>query len=232
MIRWGYRLNLLQIAIAELKSDRSVTVYSYKNAVDVLFGAFPNAQKAAGAGDKPADKTIRDKAAFKSNRQNGSGLASYHMDFKTDPTSGILYGHDSLPDGHPHKTIPHINIVTPNGNKVDIFVARNFKCCSAKKGKNMITMKDIAHLEQKINDKKCIWINSEHLKNGALEKIEFFLRKTNNGYKVGFDYYLDKYEDATDLYFSHIRKDFIDLISAVEFSVKNLHIDRAKLLNT
>lgn len=96
----------------------------------------------------------------------------------------------------------------------------------------MITMKDIAHLEQNINDKKCIWINSEHLKNGELEKIEFFLRKTNDGYKVGFDYYLDKYEDATDLYFSHIRKDFIDLISAVEFSVKNLHIDRAKLLNT
>ncbi|WP_339483801.1 MULTISPECIES: hypothetical protein [unclassified Pseudomonas] len=95
----------------------------------------------------------------------------------------------------------------------------------------MMAQQDIAHLQQRINNKKCIWINTEHEKNGELEKTEFFLRKTNGGYKVGFDHYLDKYEDATDLYFSYIRKDFFDLASAIEFSVENLPIDRKQLLN-
>lgn len=39
-----------------------------------------------------------------------------------NPVTGVLYGHESLPNGHPHKTIPHINIVTPEGKKIDIFI--------------------------------------------------------------------------------------------------------------
>ncbi|MFS2100430.1 RHS repeat domain-containing protein [Variovorax sp. Varisp85] len=119
--------------VAQVKAGRSVTVCSFKEASTVLFAAFPDAQKSAGAGDKDPAKTARDKAAFKSNRQNGTGRASYHMDFKTNPATGVLYGHESLPNGHPHKTMPHINVITPEGDRLDIFVDRPTKCPSAKK---------------------------------------------------------------------------------------------------
>jgi RHS repeat-associated protein len=113
---------------AQVRAGKSVTVCSFKEASAVLFTAFPDAQKSAGAGDKDPSKTVRDKAAFKSNRQNGTGRASYHMDFKTNPVTGVLYGHESLPDGHPHKTMPHINVITPEGDRLDIFVDRPSKC--------------------------------------------------------------------------------------------------------
>ncbi|MDP9930427.1 RHS repeat-associated core domain-containing protein [Variovorax paradoxus] len=119
--------------VAQVKAGRSVTVCSFKEASTVLFGAFPDAQKSAGAGDKDPAKTARDKAAFKSNRQNDTGRASYHMDFKTNPATGVLYGHESLPNGHPHKTMPHINVITPEGDRLDIFVDRPTRCPSAKK---------------------------------------------------------------------------------------------------
>jgi RHS repeat-associated protein len=115
-------------AVVELRAGRSVTVCSFKDASAVLFGAFPGAQKSAGAGDKDPSKTARDKASFKSNRQNGSGLASYHMDFKINSATGVLYGHESLPNGHPHKTIPHVNVITPEGKRADIFVERRTSC--------------------------------------------------------------------------------------------------------
>ncbi|MDC5682906.1 RHS repeat-associated core domain-containing protein, partial [Acinetobacter baumannii] len=118
--------------IAEVRAGRSVTASSYKEAGEILFGAFPNAQKSAGASDKSPEKTAKDKKAFKQNRQNSTNNASYHMDYKINPLTGVLFGHESLPDGHPHKTIPHINIFTPEGKKVDIFV-KIPKNCPVKK---------------------------------------------------------------------------------------------------
>ncbi len=118
--------------IAEVRAGRSVTACSYKEAGEILFGAFPNAQKSAGASDKSPEKTAKDKKAFKQNRQNSTNNASYHMDYKINPLTGVLFGHESLPDGHPHKTIPHINIFTPEGKKVDIFV-KIPKNCPVKK---------------------------------------------------------------------------------------------------
>lgn len=120
--------------IMDVKSGISVNACSYKEANQILFGAFPDAQKSAGSGNKSGAKTARDKSAFKQNRQNSTGRASYHMDFKINPTTGVLYGHESLPDGHPHKTIPHINIFTPSGKKVDIFIINN-RMCNLQKGK-------------------------------------------------------------------------------------------------
>ena len=114
--------------IAEVRAGRSVTACSYKEAGSILFGAFPDAQKSAGASDKSSEKTAKDKKAFKQNRQNSTNRASYHMDYKINPLTGVLFGHESLPDGHPHKTIPHINIFTPEGKKVDIFVEPPKNC--------------------------------------------------------------------------------------------------------
>jgi len=134
---WVDALGLSPVEILKkivlVKAGKNVTVCSFKDAATVLFSAFPDAQKSAGAADKDPAKTKRDKLAFKSNRQNGTGRASYHMDYKVNPETGVLYGHESLPDGHPHKTMPHINVITPAGERVDIFVDRQNKCPLAKK---------------------------------------------------------------------------------------------------
>nr|WP_228720413.1 hypothetical protein [Zophobihabitans entericus] len=45
----------------------------------------------------------------------------------TDPQGNITqyqYDERGLPDGHPHKTIPHINVLTPQGNKVTIYIGK------------------------------------------------------------------------------------------------------------
>ena len=38
--------------------------------------------------------------------------------------NGIIYGHSQLPEGHIHKTNPHINILTSEGNKVSINIMK------------------------------------------------------------------------------------------------------------
>ena len=110
--------------ISELRAGKDVTVCSYKEADAVLYGAFPDAQKVAGAGEKSAEKLAIDKAKFKELRQLGNGKATFHKDYKMISGTNVLFGHESLPEGHPHKHVPHINVITPEGNKATIYVEK------------------------------------------------------------------------------------------------------------
>ncbi|MBT1696050.1 RHS repeat-associated core domain-containing protein [Fulvivirgaceae bacterium PWU4] len=112
------RLPNMKSKIKAVKKGNDVVVRSYKEAQEVLFGAFPNAVKTVGSGPRSEQATSVLKKSFKMNA-NGS----YHMDYKLDET-GVLFGHGSLPDGHPHKTTPHINYMTPEGNKGTIYILR------------------------------------------------------------------------------------------------------------
>ena len=47
----------------------------------------------------------------------------YKKDYLKDK-NGIIYGHSQLPEGHIHKTNPHINILTSEGNKVSINIMK------------------------------------------------------------------------------------------------------------
>ena len=47
----------------------------------------------------------------------------YKKDYLKDE-NGIIYGHSQLPEGHIHKTNPHINILTSEGNKVSINIMK------------------------------------------------------------------------------------------------------------
>jgi uncharacterized protein RhaS with RHS repeats len=109
--------------IKALQSGKDVTVSNFSEADKVLFGAFPNARKVRGSGNKCSQKTIRQKRAFKLNKNDKEkSCAVYHKDYQSNPETGILYGHEELPDGHPHKTTPHINVLTPEGKKATIFI--------------------------------------------------------------------------------------------------------------
>ncbi|EOU7475430.1 RHS repeat-associated core domain-containing protein, partial [Escherichia coli] len=110
-------------AAKELRAGRDITVSSFKDADKVLHTAFPNARKVTGAGNKPEIKTAQQKKEFKLRPSEKGNTAVYHKDYQFNK-DGTLAGHESLPDGHPHKNMPHINILTPDGNKVTIYIDR------------------------------------------------------------------------------------------------------------
>jgi RHS repeat-associated protein len=110
-------------AIKEVQAGNDVTVNSFKAADQVLYGAFPKTRKVAGAGDKASIKTSRQKKEFKLRPSEKGNTAVYHKDYQFN-SDGTLTGHEGLPDGHPHKSIPHINVLTPEGNKITIYIER------------------------------------------------------------------------------------------------------------
>ncbi len=127
---WGLSAHKAAKLVKDIKSLRAgkdVTVCSFKDADAVLYGAFPDAQKVAGAGPKSPEKLASDIALFKKLRQLQNGKATFHKDYKTMPGTNVLFGHEGLADGHAHKNIPHINVVTPEGNKATIYVEKPCK---------------------------------------------------------------------------------------------------------
>ena len=104
-------------AIKHLRNGDDIIARSFKEADDILFGAFPDAKKIKGAGDKSKEKMMSQQRQFIGVDPNGK----FHKDFKKNE-NGVLFGHENLPDGHPHKTIPHINVKTPDGKKATIYI--------------------------------------------------------------------------------------------------------------
>ncbi|PIT59252.1 hypothetical protein BHC57_09275 [Snodgrassella alvi] len=111
--------------IKEVRAGNDVTVGSFKEADQVLYGAFANTRKVTGAGNKSAAKTSRQKKEFKLRPSEKGNTAVYHKDYQFNK-DGILIGHEGLPDGHPHKTVPHINVLTPDGKKITIYIERQY----------------------------------------------------------------------------------------------------------
>ena len=113
-------LKTINKAIDAVKNAKSVTAKTFKEADDILFGAFPNVQKIKGAGKKSKSKMMSQQRQSKGINKDGK----YHKDFKKNE-NGNIYGHDNLPDNHPHKTTPHINIKTPSGKKTTIYIDKS-----------------------------------------------------------------------------------------------------------
>ncbi|MCB0516487.1 MAG: RHS repeat-associated core domain-containing protein [Chitinophagales bacterium] len=113
------RKGVLNQNIDDIRNGKNVTVKTFKEADEILFGAFPNAKKVSGAGNKSKEKMILQQKEFKGTHKDGK----YHKDFKKNE-DGVIYGHENLPDGHPHKTVPHINVKTPEGMKSTIYIEK------------------------------------------------------------------------------------------------------------
>ncbi|UOB55911.1 hypothetical protein MRS60_02055 [Burkholderia pyrrocinia] len=79
---------------------------------------------------------------------------------------------------------------------------------------------DFEKVAGKIGGKKGLWVNRKYELDGEPASSEFFIKKTEAGFKVGFDDYFDKYEDAVDLYFVYLRANFSELKRAVEFALR------------
>ena len=114
----------LKKKIKDLQDGKDITVNSYKEADQALYGAFPKTRKVRGAGKKSPVKTSLQKKQFKLKPHEKGNTAIYHKDYKFNK-DGTLIGHEGLPNGHPHKTIPHINVLTPEGKKATIYIEGN-----------------------------------------------------------------------------------------------------------
>ncbi len=119
---WG--LSKIDRLIKDLKQGKDVEVSSFKEADKILYGAFPDAKKVPGAGPKPPIKISRNKKDFKLNRDYTKRTAVFHKDYLKIENSDVLFGHAELPDGHPHKTTSHINVLTPEGDKATIYIKK------------------------------------------------------------------------------------------------------------
>lgn len=73
-----------------------------------------------------------------------------------------------------------------------------------------------------IRSKKSFWINGNYLRKGEVVHWECFVKVLGTVVAVGFDEYLEKYEDAVDLYDAYIRKQFTNIELALTFILNSL----------
>ncbi|MCG8296306.1 hypothetical protein [Pseudomonas entomophila] len=88
----------------------------------------------------------------------------------------------------------------------------------------MVEASALRELNTRLRNNGCIWINAEYVEAGELIRKEVFLRVSSFGFSVGLDHYLDKYEDAADLYIAYLRRDFDSLSNAIDFCVEELSV--------
>jgi calcineurin-like phosphoesterase family protein len=79
----------------------------------------------------------------------------------------------------------------------------------------------ISRFEAVIRAKEVVWINGEYLRGGEVVRWECFVRLLGEVVRVGFDEYLEKYEDAVDLYDAYVREEFSDVGLALMFVLKS-----------
>ena len=66
-----------------------------------------------------------------------------------------------------------------------------------------------SRLEPIIRSKRSFWVEGDYLRKGEIIHWGCFVKQMDKTVKVGFDGYLEKYEDSIDLYNSYVRKDFL-----------------------
>lgn len=105
--------------IASKQTPVEVHATSFEEAHAILHEAYPGAKRVPGSGPKPDELTARQVDSFRDARREKNGVY-YHQDYRINE-DGVLYGHEDLPDVHPHKTVKHINVegwdVKPDSTK-------------------------------------------------------------------------------------------------------------------
>ena len=122
---WGWACGHTQVSnakVKDLQSGKSVTARSFKEADQLLHKAFPNARKVRGGGNKSSAKTAKQQKDFSFRPGEKGKNAVYHKDYQYN-SKGKIFGHPE--NGNPeHLLKPHVNILTPQGKKIDIIIER------------------------------------------------------------------------------------------------------------
>lgn len=77
--------------------------------------------------------------------------------------------------------------------------------------------KIVSDISAIVRSRRVFWVDGDYLRDGELVHWECFIRLVENAVAVGFDEYLEKYEDAVDLYDIYARNSFDSLHLAVNF---------------
>lgn len=74
-----------------------------------------------------------------------------------------------------------------------------------------------------LGERRALWINQAYLHEGEAAQREYFLKPLGDGViQLGFDDWLDRYEDAVDLYFRHEWRRFDSLELALAYTFEQL----------
>jgi len=84
----------------------------------------------------------------------------------------------------------------------------------------MSDAENISRLGSIIRSKRSFW-DGDYLREGETVHWECFVKLIGEAVKVGFDEYLEKYEDSTDLYDAYVRKELPSVEEALSFMLKS-----------
>lgn len=93
----------------------------------------------------------------------------------------------------------------------------------------MDNAKIISEIDSVVRSKKVFWIDGDYLRTGESVHWECFVRRSEGVVLVGFDEYLEKYEDAVDLYDAYVRKKLSSIELAVLFMLDSFPSVASKL---
>jgi len=80
-----------------------------------------------------------------------------------------------------------------------------------------------------LRSKKVFWIEGEYLRGGERVRWECFVKLWKKTIVVGFDEYLEKYEDAVDLYDACVRNKFSNIEMASRFVLDSFPLAAEKM---
>lgn len=103
------------------------------------------------------------------------------------------------------------NVITPEGGRLDIFADRPTECSSAKKNERCRNYFQYRRID---SGQKSFWINGNNLREGEVVHWECFVKVLGTVVAAGFDEYLEKYEDAVDLYTSGMDRQIVSAVNA------------------
>ncbi|WP_426389176.1 hypothetical protein [Variovorax sp. R-27] len=90
----------------------------------------------------------------------------------------------------------------------------------------------ISKLGSIVRSKKVLWIEGDYVRDGEMVHWECFIKLLGDTAAVGFDEYLEKYEDAVDLYDMYVRSKLPDIESALRFVLDSFPLAAEKMRRT
>lgn len=93
----------------------------------------------------------------------------------------------------------------------------------------MLDPSQLQALKSRVSNKP-VWLNDEIQEGERTIVKEFFLKRLQGRFFIGFDEYDSRYEEVVALHRKYVRSDFDDLATAVEFIVQNTPITIEDLL--
>jgi len=89
--------------------------------------------------------------------------------------------------------------------------------------------KIISKISSTVRSRKIFWINGDYVRDGEMIHWECYLKLLQDEVVIGFDEYLEKYEDSIDLYDMYVRERFSSVELALRFILASFPLAAEKM---